>query len=163
MGNLVEAKVIHQGNPFVQFTGEVVGELPNLPEYEHNEWWIKYLRSVDMTPGKYDFPPHIVRVKSTYGTSFMEELKGDIILRESPLDPITKYLPMEEQVSSYLWTPIFLGREITLEDQLDGDNTLRDNDTPKTWEASMEGLKDIPGIGKTTMKKIQNYFENIDN
>ena len=121
MGNLVEAKVIHQGNTFVQFTGEVVGELPNLPEYEHNEWWIKYLRSVDMTPGKYDFPPHIVRVKSTYGTSFMEELKGDIILRESPWDPITKYLPMEEQVSSYLWTPIFLGREITLEDQLDGE------------------------------------------
>ena len=49
------------------------------------------------------------------------------------------------------------------EDQLDGDNTLRDSDTPKTWEASMEGLKDIPGIGKTTMKKIQEYFENIDN
>ena len=36
-------------------------------------------------------------VKSTYGTSFMEELKGDIVLRESPWDPIATQLPMEEQ------------------------------------------------------------------
>jgi hypothetical protein len=49
------------------------------------------------------------------------------------------------------------------EDQLDGDNTLRDSDTPKTWEASLEGLKDIPGIGKGTIEKIEKYFKNIDN
>ena len=48
------------------------------------------------------------------------------------------------------------------DEQLDGDNTLRDNDTPKTWEASLEGLKDIPGIGNTTIKKIENYFKKID-
>ena len=49
------------------------------------------------------------------------------------------------------------------DDQLDGDNTLRDSDTPKTWEASIEGLKDIPGIGKGTLEKIEKYFKEIDN
>ena len=129
MGDHVDAKVIHQGHTFVQFSGEVVGQAPNPPEYEHNEWWIKCLRSVDMSPGKYDFPPHVVRVKSTYGTSFMEELKGDIVLRESPWDPIATQLPMEEQISAYLWTPIFLGREITLEGELDGEGFWPFSDT----------------------------------
>ena len=27
----------------------------------------------------------------------------------------------------------------------------------------MEGLRDIPGIGKGTVKKIEKYFKNIDN
>ena len=49
------------------------------------------------------------------------------------------------------------------DDQLDGDNTLRDSDTPKNWEASLEGLKNIPGIGNSTINKIKKYFENIDN
>ena len=49
------------------------------------------------------------------------------------------------------------------DDQLDGDNTLRDSDTPKNWEASLEGLKEIPGIGKGTLEKIENYFKKIDN
>ena len=121
MGDRVEAKVIHQGHTFIQFSGLVVGQAPNPHQYEHNEWWIKCLRSVDMIQGKYDFPPHVVRVKSTYGTSFMEELNGDIILRNSDWDPIATRLPIEEQISAYLWTPIFLGREITLEDELDGE------------------------------------------
>ena len=116
----VEAKVVHQGCTFIEFTGDVVGELPNPEEYEHNEWWIKSLRSVDMAEAKYDFPPHVVRVKSTYGTAFMQELKGEFILRDSPWDPVASKLPIKEQVSTNLWTPIFLGREITLEGELDG-------------------------------------------
>jgi len=116
----VEAKVVHQGCTFVEFKGDVVKDLPNPDEYEHNEWWIKSLRSVDMTEAKYDFPPHIVRVKSTYGTAFMQELEGDLILRESSWDPVASKLPIKEIISTNLWTPIFLGREITLEGELDG-------------------------------------------
>ena len=116
----MEAKVKHQGHTFVEFVGDVKGDLPNLDEYEHNEWWIKSLRSVDMAENKYDFPPHVVRVKSTYGTAFMQELEGELILRDSPWDPVATLLPIKEKVSTQLWTPIFLGREITLEGELDG-------------------------------------------
>ena len=48
------------------------------------------------------------------------------------------------------------------EDQLDGDNTLRDSDTPKTWEASIEGLRDIPRIGESTMEKIEKYLKKVN-
>ena len=47
------------------------------------------------------------------------------------------------------------------EDQLDGDNTLRDSDTPKNWEASIKDLKNVPGIGDTTIEKIEKYLKNI--
>jgi acetoacetate decarboxylase len=78
------------------------------------------MRAVDMQPENYDYPPHVVRVRSKYGTAFKQEVKGQLILRESAWDPIATLLPMREQLSAYLWTPIFLDREITLEGELDG-------------------------------------------
>lgn len=118
--NQVEAKVEHQGHTFLEFKGEITGPVANPAEYELNEWWIKYSRAVDMAPEHYDFPPHVVRVCSKYGTAYMEEVKGQLILRDSPWDPIARLLPLREQISAHLWTPIFLDRRITLEGQLDG-------------------------------------------
>lgn len=118
--NYVEAKVEHRGHTFLEFKGEVTGPVANPSEFEQNEWWIKCMRAVDMAPEHYDFPPHVVRVYSKYGTAYMEEVKGQLTLRESPWDPIATLLPMREQISAHLWTPIFLDRKITLEGELDG-------------------------------------------
>lgn len=116
----VQAKAEHQGFTWLEFHGEVTGPVEPGPEFEQNEWWIKCARAVDMAPEHYDFPPHVVRVHSRYGTAFMEEVKGEVILRESPWDPVASLLPLREQVSARLWTPIFLDRKITLEGELDG-------------------------------------------
>ena len=118
--NTVRAKIEHRGHTFMEFEGEVKGAVENPPEFEQNEWWIKCARAVDMAPAHYDFPPHVVRVYSKYGTAWMEKVEGKLTLRDSPWDPIATLLPMREQLSAHLWTPIFLDRKITLEGELDG-------------------------------------------
>jgi acetoacetate decarboxylase len=119
LGNHVHAKCVHQGVTFIEFSGDVVDTLPNPADHETNEWWIKSLRSVDPTSTSFDFPPHVVRVYSKYGTAFLQELKGTLILRESKWDPIATLLPMREQLSARLWTPVFKDRRITLAGPLD--------------------------------------------
>jgi acetoacetate decarboxylase len=120
MGNQVTAKCTHQGYTFVEFNGEAKEVLENPPTYTENEWWIKVSRAAGMGPSDdYDFPPHVVRVHSTYGTARLEEVEGQVVLGDSPWDPIKRLLPLREQVSARLWTPIFLGREIGLAGKLD--------------------------------------------
>lgn len=116
----VEAKCEHQGYTFLEFTGNVTEVLPNPDTYTEDEFWIKVSRKVGLMPEMgYDFPPHVVKVHSTYGTAFMEKVEGTLTLNASPWDPIKERLPIEGAVSAYLWTPIFLGREITLDGKLD--------------------------------------------
>ena len=117
--NMVAAKTTHQGYTFAEFKGEVVGVEDNGPEFEQNEWWLKYSRAVDMQPENFDYPPHVVRVRSKYGTAYKERVEGKLLLRDSPWDPIAHYLPVKEQLDAFLWTPIFLDREITLAGELD--------------------------------------------
>ena len=119
LGNHIEAKCVHQGVTFIEFRGDVTQTLPNPADHETNEWWIKSLRTVDPSACAYDFPPHVVRVYSKYGTAFLQELKGTLTLRESAWDPIATLLPMREQLSAQLWTPIFRDRRITLAGALD--------------------------------------------
>ena len=67
----------------------------------------------------YDFPPHVVRVASVSDTAFEETVEGTLVLRDSPWDPYTERLPMREQLSARLVTPIHKSREITLAGPLD--------------------------------------------
>ena len=69
----------------------------------------------------YDFPPHVVHVRSRYGTAWREEVQGELLLRDSPWDPLATELPMREQLSAHLWWPTFLDREIKLAGKLDPD------------------------------------------
>ncbi len=119
--NQVVARCTHQGYTFLEFEGTVTGSSDDLPNYEENEWWVKVSRAVGGAEKSYDFPPHLVRVKSTYGTAGCETVDGNLTLRESPWDPIASMLPIRELVSAHLDTPNFLGREITLEGGLDPD------------------------------------------
>ena len=121
MGKSVTARCTHQGYTFLEFQGEVTGPVSNPPDHVENEWWVKVSRAVGGAEKSYDFPPHLVRVRSTYRTAWQEAVAGTLTLRESPWDPIAELLPMREQLSARLWTPIFLGREIALESPLDPD------------------------------------------
>jgi acetoacetate decarboxylase len=121
MGDQVTARCTHQGYTFLEFSGTVTGETDDKPEYTDHEWWVKVSRAVGGAEKQYDFPPHVVKVASTYGTQCREQVTGELKLLDSPWDPIAKLLPQRELVSVMLDSPIWLGRDITLEAPLDGD------------------------------------------
>jgi acetoacetate decarboxylase len=118
----VHARCSHQGYTFMEYDGKVVETLDNPDDYDEIEWWVKVSPAVGMAPsGTYDFPPHVVRVQSRYGTLSNQKLEGKLTLRDSPWDPIEQLLPIESDVSARLWTMNFLGRDIALGGKLDGD------------------------------------------
>jgi acetoacetate decarboxylase len=91
----------------------------------------------------FDFPPHVVRVRSQYGTAWREEVEGKLVLRDSPWDPLTSLLPLREQLAAYLWWPTFLGREMTLAGKLDPQKFLPFADTisGSRWPGTHGGPK----------------------
>lgn len=131
MGPQVTARCTHQGYTFVEFKGTSTGPVDPGPDFEQNEWWLKYSRAVSVggPATGFDFPPHVVRVRSQYGTAHRENVDGTVVLRDSPWDPIASLLPIEEQVEAYLWWPTFLDREITLFGELDAEAFLPHADT----------------------------------
>ena len=121
MQNQVRARCRHQGYTFIEFAGESSGKDAPQEEFTQNEWWIKVSRAVSVggPATGYDFPPRVVHVKSRYGTARREEVKGELLLRDSPWDPLAERLPMKGPATAHLWWPIFLDRAITLEGPLD--------------------------------------------
>jgi acetoacetate decarboxylase len=118
----VHARCSHQGYTFLEFNGRTGAALPHPPSHSETEWWIKVSPAVGMAPSAtYDFPPHVVRVHTKYGTAFNQGVEGRLVLRESPWDPIERLLPMRGEASARLWTPSSFEREITLAGKLDGD------------------------------------------
>ncbi len=118
----VHAHCSHQGYTFLEFDGKVTDTLPNPENHTETEWWIKVSPGVGTAPeATYDFPPHVVRVHTRYGTAYNQKLEGTLTLRDSPWDPIKELLPIESDVSARLWTPNSFDREITLAGKLDGD------------------------------------------
>jgi len=70
MGDKITARCTHQGYTYVEFEGTVTGVAADFPQYEENEWWVKVSRAVGGAEKAYDFPPHVVHVKSTYSTTY---------------------------------------------------------------------------------------------
>ena len=119
-GDHVEASCTHHGYTFLEFDGEITGALPPTREdYPENEWWIKVSRAVGGVEKSYDFPPHVVHVKSTNRVTHAEALDGTLLLRDSPWDPYVELLPMREQISASLVTTMQPTRSITLAGPLD--------------------------------------------
>jgi acetoacetate decarboxylase len=118
----VHARCTHQGYTFLEFDGKATDRLPNPENHSETEWWIKVSQGVGMLPGAtYDFPPHVVRVHTSYGTAFNQKVEGTLTLRDSPWDPIKELLPIESEVSARLWTPNSFERDIALAGKLDAD------------------------------------------
>ncbi len=118
----VHARCTHQGYTFLEFDGKATDPIDHPPEHTETEWWIKVSPGVGMLPETtYDFPPHVVRVHTKYGTAFNQKVEGQLTLRDSPWDPIAKLLPQESEVSARLWTPSAFERDINLAGKLDGE------------------------------------------
>jgi acetoacetate decarboxylase len=142
-GETVTARCTHQGYTFVEFQGHSTGPIEKGGDFEENEWWIKVSRAVGGAEKAYDFPPHVVRVKSSYATAHVEKVEGTLTLKDSPWDPIASLLPMREYQGARLWWPEFRGREITLEGTLDPEGYWPFVDTigGSRWPGSMGGPK----------------------
>jgi acetoacetate decarboxylase len=123
MLDTVRARCTHQGYTFLEFEGKVTDTLENPGEINETEWWIKVSPGVGMTPEQntYDFPPHVVRVHTKYGTAHNQKVEGKLVLRESPWDPIAQHLPVQSDVSARLWTPSSFERDIALAGKLDAE------------------------------------------
>ncbi len=145
LGPQVKARCIHQGYTFVEFEGASTGPSGPREPHQQNEWWLKYSRAVSVggPATDFDFPPHVVRVRSEYGTAWREEVEGTLVLRDSPWDPLASLLPMREQLESYLWWPTFLDREMTLAGKLDPQGFLPFADTisGSRWPGTNGGPK----------------------
>ena len=94
-GDRVTARASHQGYTFVEFGGTVTGEAPLRDgDFVEHEWWTKYSRAIGGAEGAYDFPPHVVDVATTFEQRGVSDVDGELVLRDSPWDPIARYLPM---------------------------------------------------------------------
>lgn len=122
LGDVVRARATHQGYTFVEFSGRVAGEAePRRGDVTEHEWWTKYSRAIGGTPNQYDFAPHVVDVATTFEQRHVEDVDGDIVLRDSPWDPIARYLPVVAPGTAQLVTHQPKARVITNAGPLDPD------------------------------------------
>jgi acetoacetate decarboxylase len=121
MGPNVTASCVHQGRTFVEVKATSTGALPVEEPHSEIEWWIKSSRAVGGEEKKYDFPPHVVKVRTDYTAVYNEGLDVDLTLNDSPWDPIASLLPIEGEVTAKLATKMFQDRVITLEGPLNPD------------------------------------------
>lgn len=122
LGDQIGARATHQGYTFVEYTGSVTGDAPIESEpFTEHEWWTKYSRAIGGAEKEYDFAPHVVDVATTFKQVHAETLDGELLLRDSPWDPVARYLPVDEVVSAQLVTHQATARDITNAGPLDPD------------------------------------------
>ena len=121
VGDVVRARCMHHGYTFVEFSGKTTEAVDVPASLEENEWWVKVSRAVGGAEKAYDFPPHVVRVRTAYQPVRRENIEGELRLLDSPWDPLATLLPMAGGASAYLWTAAPTARDITLEGALDPD------------------------------------------
>jgi acetoacetate decarboxylase len=141
MGDAVRARATHQGYTFLEFHGKTAGVAPTPPAHTEHEWWVKVSRAVGGAEKSYDFPPHVVQVKTGFQTTHVEKVEGKLVLLDSPWDPIAQLLPIRGQVEARLRSAMPTSREITLEGVLDPEAYWPFSDTigGSRWIGSMGG------------------------
>ena len=122
LGDTVTARATHQGFTFVEYTGRIGESVePRAGDYTEHEWWTKYSRAIGGAEGRYDFPPHVVDVATTFEQRHVEDVNGELVLHDSPWDPIARYLPVVGAPSAQLVTHQPKARVITNAGPLDAD------------------------------------------
>jgi acetoacetate decarboxylase len=125
LGDEIHASATHQGHTFFRYDG--VAQPPTTDDarvgqpFEDHEWWIKVSRAVGGTEKAYDFPPHVVDVRSAGVVTHLEAVEGDLQLAPSAWDPYTDLLPVRGPATAELVTARHTAREITLAGPLDPD------------------------------------------
>jgi acetoacetate decarboxylase len=148
LGDGVHASATHQGHTFMSFDGTVGGTVePTGEEVQENEWWIKVSRAVGGAEKAYDFPPHVVAVRTTGTMTHCETVDGDLVLRSSPWDPVADLLPMAGEATAELVTMRHTGRSIALAGPLDPDAFWPHADTigGSRWPGEHGGPRPLPG------------------
>ena len=95
LGDAVTARATHQGYTFVEFSGRV-GRRRSSPEpatSPSTSGGPSTRGPSAAASGSYDFPPHVVDVATTFEQRHVEDVDGALLLRDSPWDPIARYLP----------------------------------------------------------------------
>jgi acetoacetate decarboxylase len=85
-GDQVSARIARMGSVVCEVTGRVTGRRENY-EMEKTDFWFKLSPSPE-TPGELDQDPLLVCGEKTERTRRHEAIEGELILKESPLDPI---------------------------------------------------------------------------
>ena len=147
LGDTIRASVCHHKYTFLEFKGKVTGaaEVPESVPTEL-ELWIKSMRSVNVRDKSFDFPPHVVTVKTSFDPVARENVEGELILRDSPWDPIADYLPQTGDLTARLVTNRMTDRQIELAAPIDPIEFWPHVDTIGTsrWPGAMGGpLREI--------------------
>ena len=122
LGDHVGARATHQGYTFFEYSGDVSGPGDVVAgDFTEHEWWTKYSRAIGNLEKEYDFAPVVVDVATTFEQKHVENLEGEMILRDSPWDPVARHLPCNEVVSAQLVTHQAKARNISNAGPLDAD------------------------------------------
>lgn len=120
LGDRVVARASHQGYTFVEFAGRTSGDQEaQSGEVTEHEWWTKYSRAIGGGAGAYDLPPHVVDVATTFQAVWSQPVEGELVLRDSPWDPIATLLPMSAPATARLGVQRPTGRAISNAGPLD--------------------------------------------
>jgi acetoacetate decarboxylase len=85
-GSRVEARISRMGFDICEIVGRVTGPRENY-EMEKTDFWFKLSPSPE-EPGQLDQDPLLLYGEKTERTRLHEGIEGELILKESPLDPI---------------------------------------------------------------------------
>jgi len=85
-GDRIAGKVTRLGTTFIEVTGTVAGTLPNPPDGRRTSFYFKFLPSPE---GKgFDAEPSLVYCYRDESTRTLEQIDGEVLLRESRFDPV---------------------------------------------------------------------------
>lgn len=95
-GNDVQGSITRHGIAYAEIRGQVVEKLP-VPEPKHTlDFYFKFMTSPD---GKgFDNDPALVYCRRTYWIKSYERVEGEVILRDSPFDPVAD-IPVKKLLS----------------------------------------------------------------
>jgi acetoacetate decarboxylase len=95
-GDEIVAVMSRKGIDIVEVRGRVVEQLEPEPLNERFAFYYKFL--LDPEGGRFDADPSLVHVRRTQEDRLRQRVEGEVILRESPFDPVVD-LPVRSVVS----------------------------------------------------------------
>jgi acetoacetate decarboxylase len=95
-GNEVRAVMSRKGVDLVEVRGTVAEQLDPGPVEERFAFYYKFL--LDPAGGRFDADPSLVHVRRTQEDRIRQRIEGEVILRDSPFDPVVD-LPVRSIVS----------------------------------------------------------------
>lgn len=92
-GDEITGTIERYGQVYIEVRGRVVERLEGRESPESSRFYFKFMPAPD---GRgFDNDPVLVRVRHTGRTRFIEQLEGEVLLRESPHDPVAD-IPIRE-------------------------------------------------------------------